>query len=195
MTFPPLHAPVEWWRAYVEERLAGRGRGEAIEGANRRGLVARRSWMRFRIAGATVLTLPVAGGASALKNRPPHTWTMAREARRENRKIAATLATIYGREPYFHLIADQLPPVAESCEPEGLKASEVCREAFGRIERLLGLADEGLLASLREGMAAGDAILREAGSRHGMLMEPGMSIVDGIVRLGPDAIFGLIPSF
>lgn len=137
------------------------------------------------------LSLPVEGGASALKNCAPASWRLAPEAVRESRKAASTLSTVYGRQPFFHLLEDDL---RISPQP-GEGASEVCMEKFGAVCKVLGLEDASLIDALAERVARGDQRLRDIRRELCTDFSPGLSIVDSVVRMGPDAIFSLLPSF
>ena len=147
--------------------------------------------MRFRIEGNVTLTVPVEGGGSALKNRPPESWTLASEAARDYRKIRSTLATIYGRSPFFHLLEDILLPSLSGILP-GEGASDLCTQIFRNVTEILNIEDEALLAAIREAMRTKDPRLEGA---RPLKMEPCLSIADVLFRYGPDAIFSLIPAF
>lgn len=190
--FPPLFPTGEWWRAYVAARLAGDERPAEMIVGNMEGGARRRDWMRIAIAGGQTLSVPVEGGASALKNRDPRGWRLAPEASREGRKAAATLATVYGRHPYFHLLSDMLP--ADLAVP-GAPARGVCLEAFRTVESLLGLDDPTLLAGLRRAVDGHDRRIGMVGADCRGRLRPGLSILDAVFTLGRDAIFALLPPF
>ena len=194
--FPPLFPRGEWWRLFFAATLEGASQAEAICRANASSGIKPREWLRFYIAGAAALSLPVSGGASALKNRPSTRWTLAPEAQRESRKISATLATAYGRSPFFHPLRDcfEMPFSSEELA-EGVRASEVCREAFRRVAGVLNLEDTRLIEALRVRMADGDGTLGRVCADSRADFHPDLSIIDTLCRLGPDAIFTLLPSF
>ena len=190
--FPPLFPPLEWWRIFCVDLTMRAATLDAavtpriedfsgsISRANAEGGVTAREWVRFSVDADVTLSLPVEGGASALKNRRPDSWVFAREAPREARKIASTLATLYGRTPFFHLLGDDLTP----CPEPGMKVAEVNGEMFGRIIRILGLGDVYLLQSLR---TTDISTLRTA--------DPSSALLPALFRLGPDAIFLLLKPF
>lgn len=195
--FPPLFPSGGWWRVFAAARLDRFDTHSAIGKANASAGVRPREWMRTRITGGAMLSIPVAGGASTLKNRLPSSWRLAREAAREMQKFESTLATVYGRQPYFALLRDDFsigsynPTEGEECD----SAERLCNEAFIRTAGTLGLDDEFLLESIRVRMEAKDSLLRGVCNDLTPLFNPELSIVDAIVRLGPDAIFLLIPAF
>lgn len=194
--YPPLYAPAVWWRAYTRSLLAGAaGEEEATAHANRQSGLRPRDWMRFRLEGDTRLSLPTEGGASSLKNRPAATWTLSREAGRESRKARATLATLYGRQPYFHLLEAELTAPLVSAE-EGTTARKICTDAHRAASIILGLDDRTLLDDLRQRIAGGDRLLRAtAAELTATAYPPDRSILESLFRLGPDAIFTLLPTF
>lgn len=191
-SFPPLFPRGEWWRNYMAARLSGEPGSLALASANESAASNPREWLRMRIEGGTVLSLPVAGGASALKNHPSETWHIAPEGVRESRKLAATIATIYGRTPYYRFICDRLLPSSVS---GGEKARKVCMEAYEAVCGVLHCGDEALLSQLRERMGGGDPTLRNVCMEARSRFDASLSILDALMKLGPDAIFALLPSF
>lgn len=190
-SFPPLYAPGAWWRIHVASLLDGRSIEEATGIANRSAGIKPREWMRIRVEGDAVLSLPVDGGASALKNRHPDSWRMAGEAGRDLRKIHSTLNTLYGRTPYYFLLEDSLN--AEGAP--GDRAKDVCTRAYKRIKAILGLDDPGLVKDIGRELERGSETLLALYNEKAKAFSPALSIIDTIVRIGPDAIFALLPTY
>lgn len=173
--FPPLFPKVGWWRRYTASILNGETPQEAIRKAN--ASVKPREWMRF-----DGLSLPIEGGASALKNRLPATWRLSEKAVAEGRKMDATLATRYGGTPFYRLL-DHLISLRDTIQGKEM-ASEVCIEAFRRVEGILGLDRIDLLESARDFKPPiPDWIDNEE------------EILALLFRKGLEAIFQLLPTF
>lgn len=192
--FPPLFPSGKWWGIYASNRLSGLETKEAIGHTNAASGMKGRDWMRFSVDGNAMLYLPVAGGASALKNHKPTSWRLANEARRERRKISSTLTTLYGPTPYYQLIPNLF---GASIEDSGIlpNASDVTLEAFHNIEFLLGLNDDRLLHDIREAMNSGSPRLRSVCTYYRRFFNPDLSIIDTLAKIGPCAIFALLPAF
>ena len=182
--FPPLFPKAGWWRAYLSGLLAGKLPEEAVRMAN--SSLKARYWMRF-----DGLSVPVEGGASALKNRAPHTWRISDRAYPEARKIDHTLATRYGHTPFYRLLDHEIS--LRSILEGKTTAEEVCRDAFLRVARILGLDSESLLDSARDYVATGTD-KRESG---GVPPEYGDEdcILAPLFSKGPETIFLLLPTF
>ena len=187
--FPPLFAPTDWWR------------GEDVP---------RRDFLRFRLRGGTVLSLPVAGGASALKNHDPASWTLAPNSAVQARKIDHTVETLYGNTPYYRLLGpalslgrrirrdSSLPPVGSLLTELYTLCAEVltgeqasCVTAFGsRTDRFRSMAEyaAGLGDAQREAIGEECRRINDA-------TDPSLSILDPLFRFGPRAIFLLLPTF
>lgn len=176
-SFPPLFPPVDWWRDYLGALLDGASRQEAVSAANT-GRKAR-EWMRFG-----GLSLPIDGGASTLKNRPADSWILSPKAALQARKMDATLATIYGSTPFYHLL-DHLLSVSDIIEGRE-KASDVCIEAFRRIEHILGIDAPSLIESARALISSGKSCDAPQDKPSG--------IMEVLFRKGPEAIFTLLPA-
>lgn len=197
--FAPLFPPVDWWRLFLCWRLRGESEEGAVGKANSECGMKSREWMRFgclsREGEPAIMPVSVDGGASALKNRPAESWTIAAEAEREEKKIASALATIYGRQPFFYLLKDALLPSLKA----GDSAENICRQAFRNVVAVTSLDDETFLKQLGERLATGDSQLREI-SRElmGAWLGSGcgaLSVVDPLFRFGPDAIFVMLTAF
>lgn len=150
--------------------------------------------MRFTVSGDAVLSLPVSGGASALKNGTPSSWATSREAERDARKILHTLATLYGRTPFHALLAPLLFAPIESCFSGPRVCRTLCMEAFEAVSGVLGIGDEDFLSTFRDALLSQDhlgPVINEMRAS----MHARWSIIDLLMRLGPDAIFALVPSF
>lgn len=197
--FPPLYPGGEWWRLYMRERLGGKERKDALRNANLASGIRAREWMRFRISGDTAITLPVAGGAATLKNAHPSTWTTAlNEYRRECRKAGMTLATAYGRTPFFHLIKDDIISAIEGkndAEEGPRSVEDVCNSSFDTIRKILGLEEDSLIEQLRTGLENKEPTFKQVCEESKKDIDLELSIIDTISRLGRDAIFALLPTF
>lgn len=192
--FPPLFPIGRWWRLFLSRRLEGFSRDDAVAAANKESAIRPRDWMRMALAQNTRISLPVRGGASALKNHHPETWYMAQEVVHENRKVVATVATVYGQMPYSRFLSDVCIPVKPGAEGM-VKASEVCLQAFERVVSLLELDDDYLLDQLRDKTLSPTPSFKCICNDFNKNFNPELSIVDALMRLGKDAIFVLVPSF
>lgn len=201
--FPPLFPSGEWWRHYIKARLAAPGSSltEGVAAANASSGIKPRGWMRFDISGGSPasLALPVAGSASALKNRHSDTWCLAPGAERAWHKAEATLATVYGRCPFFEAVRQLYSSLPVSADTP---AAQVNAAAFGGVADFLSL--EELLPDLGRIVATDCAERSDAPFRERIRViagelqrgfDPALSVIDILMRLGPDAIFTLLPAF
>lgn len=189
-SFPPLFSMGGWWRSFIAGRLDGKSSDEAVKEANAACGLRPREWMRFRIEGDAVLSVPVSGGASTLKNRPSQEWLLSPGVARDGRKIEATLATVYGKYPYFSLLRADIMPDYREC-----KAGEICWTAFHKINHIIGLDDEDLLEELKRRMTFSDTVIKRIKVSYTGTFTLELSILDILFKAGPDAIFALLPSF
>lgn len=188
-SFPPYFAPGLWWRAYLARKISGLSDSLAIREANESSGIKPRDWMRLHLENEVLLSVPVEGGASALKNRDSSTWRLSGNFGREHRKICSTLSTLYGRYPYFAPVSDLLQAGdAESAE-------DLCRKSFEGVKHFLALDDENLIAGIRDRLHAKDERLEGLTRQNADAFNANLSIVPTLMKLGPDAIFPLIPTF
>lgn len=193
--FPPLFPSGNWWRSYLKALSEGISREKAVELANAESGMRSRDWLRISVAGAGLLSLPVEGGASSLKNRHPSLWRFSRESAREARKIKSTLATVYGRSPFHYLLAGDFEILPGVTESESLPVGRECIRLFRVVEHIL-LPDAQETLEYLKGLSDSDRMrlkaLGEEKSAERFLSE---SILDLVFRYGPDAIFPLLPAF
>ena len=189
--FPPLFPPGKWWRLFLSRLLEGEATEVAISFANRESCIKSREWMRIKLAGGTLLSYSVKGGASALKNRTSASWEMARECLREADRHAATLATIYGRTPFFALLKETL--LAEVSP--GMRAEKVCMESFRKVKNIILPEGSSLITSIKRELNGEKNRIIEISREYEERFDPELSIIDPLVRMGVDAIFPLLPTF
>ena len=196
--FPPLFAPSRWWQAWLKAALdpfrkAARGLqdgdadAETVIEANRLCPLPSRDWLRIRLEDDSLLSLPVAGGASALKNHDPPSWRWARESRREYGKIRRSVLTLFGNRPFCHLLAPVLFPENDEDLAEGLPVAPACRKRFEAVREILGLDNPATLESLAELKESGRSALLAADLDPEF--NPSSSIIEPLFSFGPDTIF------
>ena len=189
-TFPPLYPPGEWWRNFIKGILENFSENESIANANKASGIAPRAWMRLYLKGGSLLSLPVSGGASTLKNRHPDSWLTAHEAVREAVKIDHTVATLYGNQPYFIPLSPELS--LEDIIQTTTFAKDICIMAFERVKRILALDDRSLIEDIKCRLKNHDSLLLDAMEEFRLKIDCGLSIPDALFTLGPDAIFSIL---
>lgn len=189
--FPPLYPTCEWWRLLFKKLPCPWE--EAVAYANRESRLASRAWMRVALIDDTVLSLPVKGGASALKNRHPSSWQLAPEAVRAASRMEHTLATLYGSSPFYNSLAPLLRiEITDRALPS---AAEICNAAFRRVAETLSINDPLLVEQLKNKILEGDPVVSPTVKQYSARISPRRSILDALFYLGPDAIFSLPETF
>ena len=193
-SFPPLFPSGNWWRLFLKNRLDGFGTEKAVEAANHDSGLAAREWLRLKLKDSSMFSFPVAGGASALKNRDSGSWRFAKEIIRKRDSMLSTLATLYGKAPYFSLLADSLR-LNTSDFGDDARVSVACRNVFREAVNILRLDDSQLLEMLKDKVENKDIVIRKIREELEDRCDLSLSILDPLMRLGPDTIFVLIPAF
>lgn len=191
--FPPLFPTPRWWRLYMERMLKGSTDGYALSVANHASGLPQREWMRFRLKDDTLISIPTAGSASALKNHPGRTWRLSPKAPAEARKADLTVATLYGNTPYCHLLADRLSLRDLTARCPGGYASELCFEAWMRVKEILQLDDEDLLDEIRANLRDPSPVFIEKTKELRLKADDDISIIDALMRYGKETLFLIIP--
>lgn len=197
--FPPLYAPGKWWQLRLECLIESGNDSEAIRFANSHSGIRNRDWMRFEIRDrqekSTMLSLPVKGGASALKNRPPVSWTLSSECMTAVTKIDHTVSTLLGNKPYFPFIFPLLSLKTAFCNIQTGNTYDLCCFIDKETKKVLGLNDMQLVETVRQKIEEGPEALRYKCSSLRRNFDSEVSFLESIMRYGPEAIFALIPPF
>lgn len=166
----PYLASAEWWMAEEPK-------------------MAQRHLMRCRIRGRDgsplLLSVPVIGGASALKHADPTTWVIS-DHDHWNLKHRHALETAYSRTPFFSHFYPALEAIL-AAPPE--MATELCRRCERWVIEALDMeqmSDELAEFRLRHPE-------RSQSIKENLIckIRPELSIADALFRLGRDLVFVL----
>lgn len=170
----PFGPSTAWFGAYLRGVIKGVGDEEARRAANLAAGVSGKEFARCRLRGVT-LTVPVEGGAHALKRRGALPGLS--EHGKWRREHEGALLAAYGKTPYYaHLMPEIMAVYADS---EGIVLEEFNRRL---LDVALGWID--LEAITAEGMA-------EVRGEIGAKVDASLSIFDLLFRLGREGVFGL----
>ncbi|MDE7180758.1 MAG: WbqC family protein [Muribaculaceae bacterium] len=186
-----------WLDSYLKSRQDGTPDREARVGACVAAGTTGKSFARCRIASGG-LTVPVEGGAHALKSaRPgsPFDPPLSDHGKWRREHLGAWHAT-YSRTPYFaHLMPDIEQVYAASEMPEETVAEgAVSSGGISTLEEfnsaLLGVVLSWLDT---DALRTDPRIHRRMHPEITLLVEDDLSIFDLLFRIGPDALFALNP--
>lgn len=180
--FAPYLAPADWYRRRLAAMLAG---GGSLPEAPRRELM--RTMLRGKAGEEVRLSVPVSGGASAIKHGDPLGWEISEHGRWREMHLGALDACL-SSTPYYQHLLPRIEGIIREVRPA---AALFCRSLDAEIMDFLKA--EELLPALRQ-MAADTPALYEARRRDAAcLADYDQSIVALLCRLGPEAIFALLP--
>lgn len=190
----PYWAATGWYRQWLLSRLSGCDEQTAVRhactmnpSADNRALTR----TRFETAG-DIFSVPVSGGSSALKRETARQLIVSGHGNWSQRHFR-TLATVYGRSPYFPHFAARLREIYQ--QAEGRLFADFSRSIHKLI--LQTVLPEGVAESFNTGMADHDKsrVLQQrcfAMSRHCGDDTPVCSL---LFTYGPEAIFPLAETF
>ena len=196
-SFPPLFAPCEWWRLRIALLMNGYRHDLALTTANKeaidRNIIQPRSWMRFSVndisRGSLTLSMPIKGGASALKNHHPDSWLISPHGDAPY-AIDATLATLYGSTPFFHIIA---PSVSLRILHPLSPVSDLCLRLDKIIMNLLDPPESGTITHLAALRCENPKLYTELRSEYSASANGFTSILESLFSFGKDTIYHLAP--
>ena len=183
----PFAPSLEWARVYV--KVLREGHEKACREASRAAGLSGKDYARAYIPGR-MLTIPVEGGAHALKSRRAD--PVVSEHGKWRREHAGALLAIYGRTPYYQHLAPELEAVYRASE--GMRLEDFNRETLAL---LLSWLDPSVMsgdlwianAPASAGMPAIPASARAVRAEFACAADPALSILDPLFRHGPDASF------
>lgn len=202
-TVVPYMAATSWYRSYLDARLAMRGTPpdvadtEAVLRANRSVLTSAKALCRAIVAGAhgqppMTLTVPISGGASAVRREDATEWRLSDHGRWQHLHLGAIQAA-YGSSPLYAHIMDTLRPVIDRPVTSGVSLFAQLTHAIHRIVLRHLNIDENIDA-LREMITARQDFASALRYEYSRDVIEYLSIFDVIFRKGEDAIFALLPT-
>lgn len=170
----PFGPSVAWTRVYLHGVIEGMGDDEARKAANHATGVQGKEFARCHLHGIT-LTVPVEGGAHALKSRGALPGVS--EHGKWRREHEGALLAAYGKTPYYsHLMPELMDVYAHS---EGIGLEEFNRRL---LDVALGWIDVEAIKA--EGM---EGVRSEVRAK----VDTGLSIFDLLFRLGSEGVWAL----
>lgn len=135
-----------------------------------------------------VLSIPIEGGASTLKRISADLIRLSDHGQ-WRRQHARAITTVYHRFPFFDFVADSLLPVYDN---EFQNLEEFNNAIVGVVSRCLHL--EELSPEIEKISPDSEKlyIYKETAKELSRQIYPGLSVLDALFRLGPDATFPLL---
>lgn len=183
--FPPYAASVAWYAEALNALVSGMSYPGAVGKHPNRTLIAGASSGEW-------LTVPVAGGAHALKSKSGRPIMLSDHGGWQRRHLAA-LETSYSRTPYW---AHYSPYIADIlCEP-GDTLAGLCRRIDAFVRKAISL--DQTAADIRSGRLTCRVEIPTKWHRHRGLPSDitasDLSILDIIFCCGPEAILAFAPT-
>lgn len=170
----PFGPTAKWAGIYMRGLRSGLDDTEARIRANRAAGIEGKEFARCRLRGVT-LTVPVDGGAHALKSRGAK--PVISEHGKWRREHAGAMLAAYGKTPFFRHLMPEIEEAYSRSEGTGL-------EEFNRsiLEVAMGWIDQEALSA-----PSMQRIREEVRAK----VDENLSILDVIFRLGKEGSFGL----
>ncbi|MCM1153295.1 MAG: WbqC family protein [Muribaculum sp.] len=147
----------------------------------------RRSLMRCLIKGDKMLSVPITGGGSVLKHADPRKWEVSDHGRWTDVHLGA-LSAEYGTAPFYRHFMPELEPLIRN-HPDNAMA--FTKSLCLWIERKLKVRE--LLPYLRDLSHSDINLYMRKRTEILTQCDPSLSVIDPLFRLGPEAIFALLP--
>lgn len=174
-----------WYAAWLKSRCDGTDDATSILAVNEIMSVSGKDFSRCRIAGPQgdlMLSVAVEGGAKMLKQRRNLAVAMLSEHGNWHHVHIGALEAAYGRAPYY---IHYMPALRDAILAGGLSLRDFNMRLHKEIVRMLG-ADTAL--HMNVGM---DEAWRSRGEEVAKTISPGLSVVDALMRFGPETILAL----
>lgn len=188
----PYLAPFSWYSHWLRGLLSGLDDSMARSEASRLCGVKGKLWCRSccpsPAGGAVTLSIPIVGGASAIKRNSPESLMVSGHGEWPRTHIGA-LEAAYGRAPFYRHLEPDVCHILHNAP--GNPLPDVCEAIHLTIYRMLCLPD--VLPSLRQALADNPfRFLGIAKELKGKISDPSENFLGILAEYGPDAIFSLI---
>ena len=185
----PYFGDVRWWRQYLEV---------LPDGVRAMPEMPRRELTRCRLTAAgrepLMLSIPIQGGATAVKRQTPDEWLLSDHGRWQSVHTGA-LEAFYGRTPYYRHLADRLIPLIAEVRTGDCHAEKACmltEEIHKVIAGMLGI--DRLAGEIRHRCAENPDLWRARREMLERRYDDSDCILQPLTDCGPEAIFLLLPA-
>lgn len=188
----PYAASVGWYASWLRALLLGLSRNEAEAFANRAENITGKGFTRCLIngvAGDILLSIPVEGGTAKLKRESTVPELRLSEHGSWRHVHQGALNAAYGRSPYFQHLIPELAAVYTSGEKSLSRFNLMLHEVITTF--LLGDSQSTYLSTLHSSLSA-PTTASVRGKELAALVQPGMSILDPLMRFGRETLLPLL---
>lgn len=144
---------------------------------------------RARLTPDLLLTVPVTGGAAALKRLAPEDLEISQHGRWQHTHLGALEAHL-GRTPFWRHLEPEIAPMIAGAEGNLMTFNRSLSDAVVRFLDMTNLSEE-----LREFARRDPARLMQLAGRRLRGADPSTPLLVEAARYGRDAIFLLVPAF
>lgn len=185
----PYLASFRWYSVWLRNRMAGLADAEAAEAAARELHLKPRDYSRTRMTSengdAVLLSVPIAGGASAVKREPYASLRISDHGNWRHTHINA-LQSLYGRLPYA---VHYLPRYDATLGADHAKLEGLNSVLHGFITSSLGI--DSILTEAAEMLRENPARIREIAEAM-PIADADSSIIGCLLRYGRETVFPLL---
>lgn len=179
ISLPPYLGTLEWYARLADRRLRGEDGFPEAE---------RKQYSRTGIRGhgePMTLSVPIAGGASAVKRLAPDKLEVSMHGRWTHQHLGA-IEAVYGRTPFFiHLF----PGLSAIIETPPLSLPDLNLSLHNLIWQWMRMEDIVSAATARE-IRSSQAVARR-GRELAAVLDFRLSVIDAAFRIGPEAVLAL----
>ena len=188
VNFPPYLPSSEWMCYWLRDFVKSSNPGEAFSLANK-SILSSRDFARTTILDTNdhplILSCAVEGGGRRLRDSRNLRSVILSDHGNWRRIHPMAIEACYGRKPFYPYIADGLTDIYRDLSITGLEEFNV--RLFDILSHfLLGRLDKARLNLFEE-----IEVLRNRGKEIAKEINPEISVLDPIMKFGPEAIFGI----
>ncbi len=186
----PYIASFRWYCHWMRGMLSGLDDNLARGEASRLCGVRSKLWCRTTCpspsGGPVILSVPIVGGASAIKRNLP--WSMIVSDHGDwPRNHLGAFEAAYGRTPFYRHLEPDMRRILRDAPEKPLH--EVCEGIHLTVCRMLAIPE--ILAPLRQALADRPSTLREIAKGLSAMIDPEENLLGILSEYGPDTLFSL----
>lgn len=188
--FPPYAATVEWYVEWLKNRINGSSTG-SIAVANKKCCVGgkdySRTWLLTGKGEKLMLSMALEGGSGRLKNIDSFEEIRLSNHGNWRKNHLGAIEAVYRKAPFYDFIIDELQEVYNNYELETLASfNGAIHDCV--VKSLTG----GIYSDALNNLGEKNVVIIERGAEIAGHTDPTVSIIDPLMRFGPETLLMLI---
>lgn len=191
VSFAPYAASAVWYNAWLGAITSGLSDDDSIILANKKTFISGKALARtILISGKgerLMLSMAVEGGARQLRNIKDNSLIFLSDHGNWRKNHLGAIEALYGKAPFYDYIIGELKPIYQNNDLMTLSSfNSAIHKVFKKI--LL----EKISFERLNNLSAENVVIKERGKEISLNISPEISILDPLMKIGPETLLAII---